>query len=127
MLFYQLNSLPVGLLGIAAGLSVLTGGIVDAVVIMAVVAINSTIGFVTESESERTISSLKTLTHPSALVIRDGSRRRIDARDMVPGDLVILEPGTYIGADCRLLDTARLSVDESSLTGETSPCLKMRK
>jgi P-type Ca2+ transporter type 2C len=120
----QLNSLPVALLGVAAGVAVLTGGAVDAVVIMAVVAINSSIGFVTESEAERTISSLKTLTHPSAVVVRDGVRKRIDALDVVPGDTVILEPGTYIGADCRLLDAARLTVDESSLTGESIPVLK---
>ena len=120
----QLNSLPVALLGVAAGVAVLTGGVVDAVVIMAVVAINSSIGFVTENEAERTISSLKTLTHPSAVVVRDGVRKRIDALDVVPGDTVILDPGTYIGADCRLLEAARLTVDESSLTGESIPVLK---
>ena len=120
----QLNSLPVALLGVAAGVAVLTGGVVDAVVIMAVVAINSSIGFVTENEAERTISSLKTLTHPSAVVVRDGVRKRIDALNVVPGDTVILGPGTYIGADCRLLEAARLSVDESSLTGESIPVLK---
>ncbi|HYA40259.1 MAG TPA: cation-transporting P-type ATPase [Syntrophobacteraceae bacterium] len=120
----QLNSLPVALLGIAAGISVLTGAIVDALAIMAVVAINSSIGYATETEAERTISSLKTLMHPSAIVIRDGDRKRIDARELVPGDLVILEPGTYVGADCRLLDATRLSIDESSLTGESVPVLK---
>jgi len=120
----QLNSLPVALLGIAAGISVLTGAIVDAVAIIAVVAINSSIGYATETEAERTISSLKTLMHPSAVVIRDGTRQRIEARQLVPGDLVILEPGTYIGADCRLLEASRLSLDESSLTGESVPVLK---
>ncbi len=80
----QLNSLPVALLGVAAGISVLTGGIVDAVAIMTVVAINSSIGFVTENEAERTISSLKTLMHPSAVVVRDGARRRIDASRFGP-------------------------------------------
>ena len=119
-----MNSLPVALLAVAAGISVVTGGIVDAAVIMTVVAINSSIGFVTENEAEKTISSLKTLTHPSAVVVRDGARKRIDARDLVPGDLVVLEPGTYVVADCRLLDTTRLSVDESSLTGESIPVLK---
>ena len=122
--FNQLTSLPVALLGVAAGISVLTGAIVDAVAIMTVVAINSSIGFVTEDKAERTISSLKTLMHPSAVVIRDGARKRIDARNLVPGDLMIFEPGTYIGADCRLLEAARLSVDESSLTGESIPVLK---
>jgi Ca2+-transporting ATPase len=120
----QLNSLPVALLGVAAGVSLFTGAMVDAAVIMAVVAINSSIGFITESEAETTISSLKNLAHPSAVVVRDGARKRIDARSVVPGDLVVLEPGTYIGADCRLLEAARLSVDESSLTGESISVFK---
>ena len=120
----QLTSLPVALLGVAAGISVLTGGIVDAVAIITVVAINSSIGFVTEDKAERTISSLKTLMHPSAVVVRDGARKRIDARNLVPGDLMIFEPGTYVGADCRLLEAARLRVDESSLTGESIPVFK---
>jgi len=122
--FSQLNSLPVALLGAAAGISILTGAIIDAVAIMAVVAINASIGFATESEAERTISSLKTLINPSAVVVRDGDRMRIDARDLVPGDLMILEPGTYIGADCRLVEAAHLTIDESSLTGESVPVLK---
>jgi len=122
--FNQLASLPVALLGVAAGISVLTGAIVDAVAIMTVVAINASIGFVTEDKAEGTISSLKTLMHPSAVVVRDGARRRIDSRNLVPGDLMIFEPGTYVGADCRVLEAARLSVDESSLTGESVPVLK---
>ena len=93
----QLNSLPVALLGCAAAVSILTGGLADAAVIMAVVAINASIGCVTENEAETTISSLKTLTSPSALVVRDRARKRIDARDLVPGDSVILEPGSYMG------------------------------
>jgi P-type Ca2+ transporter type 2C len=120
----QLASLPVALLGVAAGISVLTGSIVDAVAIMTVVAINASIGFVTEDKAEGTISSLKTLMHPSAVVVRDGDRRRIDARYLVPGDLMIFEPGTYVSADCRVLEAARLMVDESSLTGESLPVLK---
>jgi len=120
----QLNSLPVALLGVAAGISLLTGGLADAIVIMAVVAINSSIGFATESEAETTISSLKNLTHPSALVVREGARKRITARDVVPGDLVVLEPGTYVTADCRLLEATRLSIDESSLTGESVAVFK---
>jgi Ca2+-transporting ATPase len=120
----QLNSLPVALLSCAAAVSILTGGAADAAVIMAVVAINASIGCVTESEAETTISSLKSITSPSALVVRDRSRKRIDARDLAPGDFVILEPGSYVGADCRLLEADRLSVDESSLTGESIAVLK---
>lgn len=122
--FSQLNSLPVALLGVAAGISLFTGGAVDACVILGVVAINSSIGFVTESEAERTINSLKTLTHPSTIVVRDGVRRRMEAMSVVPGDLVLLTPGAYIPADCRLLEASRLSIDESSLTGESIPVFK---
>jgi Ca2+-transporting ATPase len=122
--FNQLASLPVALLGVAAGISVLTGSVVDAVAIMTVVAINASIGFVTEDKAEGTISSLKTLMHPSAVVVRDGARRRIDSRNLVPGDLMIFEPGTYVSADCRVIEAARLRVDESSLTGESLPVLK---
>ena len=120
----QLNSLPVALLGVAAGISLLTGALADAVAIITVVAINSSIGYATETEAERTISSLKKLMHPSAVVVRNGVRQRIDARNLVPGDLVILEPGTYIGADCRLLEAARIRIDESSLTGESVSVFK---
>jgi Ca2+-transporting ATPase len=112
------------MLGVAAGVSLVTGGMLEAAVIIAVVAINASIGFITESEAETTISSLKTLTHPSAVVVRDGARKRIGARDVVPGDLVVLDPGTYIGADCRLLKATRLSIDESSLTGESAAVFK---
>ena len=72
----QFKSFPVALLGVAAGLSVITGGVVDAVVILAVVGINAAIGFVTESDSERTINSLKKLIRPYAQVRREGSLKR---------------------------------------------------
>ena len=72
MFFEQFNSLPVALLGAAAGLSVVTGGMVDAVLIVGVVVANAFIGYKTESESEKTIRSLQTLVRPAALVIREG-------------------------------------------------------
>ena len=124
ILINQVNSLPVALLGIAAGISAVTGGIADALVILAVVAINAGIGFTTENEAERTISSLKNLARPSAIVIRGGQRERIDSREVVPGDLIVLDAGTYIASDCRLIQSSRLSVDESALTGESLSVLK---
>jgi Ca2+-transporting ATPase len=122
--FDQLNSLPVALLGVAAGISVFTGGIADAFVILGVVAINATIGYITETQSERTINSLKSLVRPSALVIRDGNQIEVKAEEVVPGDLLILRPGSYIPADSRLIEAHRLSIDESALTGESMPVLK---
>ena len=83
ILLDQFNSIPNALLGVAAGLSVLTGGIADAIVIAGVVGINAVIGYVTESQAERTIHSLKSLVRPSALVIRDNIYKEVPAEDVV--------------------------------------------
>jgi Ca2+-transporting ATPase len=120
----QFKSLPVALLGAAAGLSVATGGLVDAVLIMGVVVINAFIGFKTETESEKVIRSLQTLVRPVAVVLRQGKLKELSAEEVVPGDVVMLRPGSYVPADARLLTANHLSVDESALTGESMPVLK---
>jgi Ca2+-transporting ATPase len=120
----QFMSLPVGLLGAAAAISIATGGLADAIVIMSVVGINAVIGYVTESGSERTIHSLKNLVRPSALVLRDGQVCSVGVEAVVPGDLLVLRPGSYIAADARLIEAQYLSVDESALTGESMPAGK---
>ncbi|WDT79328.1 MAG: HAD-IC family P-type ATPase [Candidatus Manganitrophus sp.] len=124
LFFDQFRSLPVVLLGAAAGLSFITGGIVDGLVIFGVIAINATIGFVTETQAEETIHSLKSLVRPSALVIREGKAKEIRGEEVVPGDILILRPGSYVAADSRLIEADRLSVDESTLTGESLPMVK---
>ena len=120
----QFKSLPVLLLGVAAGISVFTGGLADAAVIMSVVGINAVIGYVTESKSEKTINSLKSLVRPTALVRRDGETVQVGVEEVVPGDQLVLRPGSYVGADARLLSARNLSVDESALTGESMPVQK---
>jgi len=120
----QLNSLPVGLLGVAAAVTVATGGPVDAVVIGAVVLINAMIGFFTERQAERTIAALARLGPRHADVVRDGLRQRIGIEAIAPGDVVLLGPGSYVPADARLIGARRLSVDESALTGESVPVAK---
>ncbi len=117
ILLDQFTSLPVALLGVAAGISLCTGGLADAVVIAGVVAINATLGYVTESRTEQTMHSLKSLVRPSALLQRDGEVVTVRSEDIVPGDVLVLRPGSYIAADARLLQAQRLSVDESALTG----------
>ena len=124
ILLCQFQSLPVALLGVAAGISVVTGGLSDALVIAGVVAINAVIGFVTECEAERAIESLKSLVHPRAQVVRDGAVFEIDGQEVVPGDLLLLKPGNYVAADARLLEAIHLSIDESALTGESMPVSK---
>lgn len=120
----QFKSLPVGLLSVAAGLSVATGGVADALVIMGVVVINAAIGYVTEDQSEKIINSLKHLVKPSAVVIRDGISQEISATEIVLGDILVLRPGSYVPADARLIEANHLSVDESALTGESMPVPK---
>lgn len=122
--FSQFKSLPVLLLGAAAGISLLTGGILDAVVIAGVVVANAMIGYGTESAAERTIHSLKHMVHPTAEVLREGRVLEIPAEDLVPGDVLFLKPGTYVSADGRLLEASHLSIDESVLTGESMPVFK---
>jgi Ca2+-transporting ATPase len=124
ILIDQVKSVPVALLTAAAGVSILTGGVVDAIAIMGVVGINAVIGYVTDSQSEKTIHSLKSLVRPGALVRRDKKAREIDAAEIVPGDVLVLRPGQYMAADARLVEAKRLSIDESALTGESVPAEK---
>jgi P-type Ca2+ transporter type 2C len=120
----QFKSLPVALLAAAAGLSVVTGGLADAIVIMAVVGINAVIGYVTESEAENTINSLKKLIRPYAQVTREGRSEEIPAEQVLVGDILVLRPGTYVTADARLVEAGHLTADESVLTGESMPVSK---
>ncbi len=122
--FDQFKTLPVALLGVAAGISIATGGVADAAVIAGVVIINASIGYTTERQTEKTIQGLKNLVQPSASVIRSSSIQDIRAKDVVPGDLLVLRPGSYIAADARLIEAMHLSVDESALTGESMPVAK---
>jgi len=124
ILLDQFNSLPVYLLGAAAGISLFTGGILDAVVIMGVVAANAVVGYVTESEAEKTIDSLQKLVQPRAEVLRDGTPHIVPVESVVRGDILILKPGTYVAADARIISASRLSIDESMLTGESMPAGK---
>ena len=120
----QMNSLPVYLLGAAAGVSLLTGGILDAAIIMGVVVANAAIGYATESKAEKTIQSLKKLVRPYAEVIRGGETQILPAEKVVMGDLLVLKPGMYVAADCRVVKASHLSIDESMLTGESMPVFK---
>ncbi len=120
----QFKSLPVLILLFAAGLSIFTGGVVDALVILSVVTINATIGCITESQAERIINSLKKLIKPSSHVLRGGVIKEIRAEEVVLGDILTLRAGVYITADCRVIDASLLTVDEAALTGESLPVMK---
>jgi Ca2+-transporting ATPase len=119
----QFRSLPVWLLLGSAALSLATGGLIEAVVTVAVVALNAGIGFSTESWTERLIRSTQSeeLTAP---VWRDGEIVTVDARAIARGDILALSTGVSVAADARLLETDELAVDESLLTGESFPAQK---
>lgn len=108
----------------AAGISVLLGEYSDAAIIMIVVALNGVVGVVQEGKAEKALDSLKQMTRLKAFVIRDGKEMEIDARELVPGDLVLLTAGRQVPADMRLIQSAGLKIEESALTGESVPVSK---
>ncbi len=120
----QFMSLPVALLGVAAGISIVSGGLLDAAIIAGVTVANAVIGFVTENRAEKTIQSLKRFVHHHAEVIRDGEPMQVLVEEVAIGDVMVLKPGFYVPADCRVLRASHLSIDESTLTGESMPVFK---
>jgi hypothetical protein len=124
ILLDQLTSVPVGMLGISALLSALTGGISDAVAILAVLGVNAAIGYATESGAERTIDALTHTPQPAVPVLRDGAVCDLPVEQLVRGDVLVLRAGVFVAADARLARCSNLTVDESSLTGESMPVAK---
>jgi len=105
----------------AGGISFLLGEIVDAIAIGSIVVLNAILGFIQEYRAEKALEALKKLAAPHARVVRDGEEGIIQAEEVVPGDIVLLEAGDQIPADGRLLQTVNLKADESPLTGESVP------
>src|SRR5262245_4612416 len=124
MLWSQVASLPVALLAGAAAASVATGGLIDGVAILAVIAINEGIGYVTESKVERILAALNEVGVPMAFVRRDGVEHLVPRADLVPGDIMLLRPGHDVPADGRLIAICGLQTNESALTGEAIPVVK---
>jgi magnesium-transporting ATPase (P-type) len=124
VLLRQLRNPVIGILVIAAALSLAIGHLTDAGFIAFVVVLNTLIGGLEEHRAERSARSLQQLLRTCASVVRDGDIREIDAEAVVPGDVVWLEPGNRVPADVRLLATHGLQIDESLLTGESLPVLK---
>ncbi|MDD4570274.1 MAG: HAD-IC family P-type ATPase, partial [Tepidanaerobacteraceae bacterium] len=109
----------------AAFISAYLGEVIDAMAIAAIVILNGMFGFIQEYRTERSLQALHQLSAPTATVLRDGKVLTIPARDIVPGDIALLESGDRIPADGILLEAENLKVDESLLTGESLPVEKM--
>jgi magnesium-transporting ATPase (P-type) len=118
-LLAQFANALIGFLLIAAAVAAVLGHAVDAAVIVGVVLVNAIVGFVQEGRAEQALGALGSLLAPAAWVLRDGRRRRVDAADLVPGDVVLIEAGDRVPADLRLLYARGLLIDEAILTGES--------
>ena len=124
VLLRQFRSPLVAILFAAAALAVALGHVGDAGVILAVVIVNALIGAVQEGRAEKSMEDLRGLAELHARVRRDGQDLDLPARDLVPGDLLLLSAGDAVGADARLLQVAQLQIAEAALTGESLPVTK---
>jgi Ca2+-transporting ATPase len=106
---------------VAAVLSYVVGEPLDALMIAIIVLLSATIGFIQEYRSEKALEAMRKLTAPTANVLRGGQRVQIPSREVVPGDVVLLEAGDRIPADGRLIEEVSLKMDEAPLTGESTP------
>lgn len=123
----QIRSLMVLVLLAAGAVSLFLGEVSDAVAILAIVLLNAVLGVKEEYKAEKAIAALRRLAVPRVKVVREGQVEEAGARDLVPGDIVLLEAGDMVPADCRLLSCATLRIQESSLTGESEPVEKWNK
>ena len=124
ILWEQLTAVMVVILIIAAVISALMGDYKDAIAIASIVIMNAVLGFTQEYRAEKAIAALKKLAVPLVRVRRDGQVREISARDLVHGDILLLEAGNAVPADARLIEYANLRTQEAALTGESEPVEK---
>ena len=97
---------------------------IDSIIIISIVVLNAIMGLVQESKAEKSLEALKDMSAPVAKVKRDGRILELKGTEVVPGDIVLLEAGNFVPADCRLINSYNLKIEESSLTGETVPVTK---
>ncbi len=124
MFFSQFKDLMILILAAATLISVWMGEGAEAVTIILIVLMNAVMGFLQEYRTEKTLEALKELSAPTARVRRGGVEREVSARELVPGDVVLLTEGDKIPADCALTSCVRFSSNESMLTGESVPAVK---
>ena len=120
LLIDQFTSIVIALLAVAAAISWLTGDHAEAVAIFIVLVINAAVGFTTEWQAGRALDALRRQSTTITRVRRNGFEATVDAGELVPGDIVILNSGDRVPADCRILDASHLETEESALTGEST-------
>lgn len=120
----QFKSLIIVLLAVSAVISFLFGDFIEGVAIIVVILINAAIGFLTELRAVRSMEALRELTQVTAKVKREGRVLEINAREIVPGDILVINSGNVITADARLFQASKLRINEASLTGESLPVEK---
>ncbi len=129
-LIKQLNDFMIIILIIASIISFIlekingTNDYIDSIIIIAIVIFNAILGLMQESRAEKSIEALKNMSSPTAKVRRDGHIREILSQEVVPGDIILLETGKFVPADCRLISSYNLKVEEAALTGENIPIEK---
>ncbi|KAG2203027.1 hypothetical protein INT47_013243 [Mucor saturninus] len=125
LMLKQFLNVMVLILVIAMAVSFAFKDWVEAGVIAFIMLLNAGIGFMQEYKAEKTMESLRQMASPTAQVIRDGQQKTVATRDLVPGDIIILKNGDVVGADCRIIDSFNMDIDEALLTGESLPVNKV--
>ena len=119
ILFQQFRNVLIVILLVATGLSAFLGHGVESVAIAVIVLFAVFLGFVQEFRAERAIEALREMAAPTATALRDGQEMEIPARDLVPGDVIVLRAGDRVPADVRLVESVNLQIEEAALTGES--------
>ena len=116
----QFTDLLVIILLVSAVISMVAGNVESTIVILAVILLNAILGTVQYVKAQKSLDALKELSAPKAKVLRDGVKKEVASKDIVPGDVILLEAGDMVVADGRILENYSLQVNESSLTGEST-------
>ena len=124
ILLEQFQNVLIIILLVATVLSAFLGHGVEAIAIAVIVLFAVVLGFVQEFRAERAIEALRRMAAPTATVLRDGQELEVPARDLVPGDVILLRAGDRVPADVRLVESVNLQVEEAALTGESVPVEK---
>src|SRR5687767_3836333 len=127
ILFEQFKNVLIIILLFATALSAFLGHGVEAIAITVIVLFAVVLGFLQEYRAERAIEALRELAAPAATVIRAGRERDVSARDLVPGDVIVLATGDKVPADVRLIEAVNLQTNEAALTGESAPVEKQTR